>query len=196
MTRAGRTGRHVQAAPLSNLTAREIKMARVLVIDDNPTFLTATSALLGTQNTHLAVHTITEAEGALRAIQQIDYDVIMTDYHMPGFDGLWFLGECKKLRPDTPVVMLTGYGDHEIEERAKELGAYAFLHKPVQPEVLLSVLSRSLLRAHLRRNVVALPSESGAQPADVADQLVNRIQRLNERLLRALNSTFTDPPRS
>ena len=171
-------------------------MARVLVIDDNRTFLEAASALLGTHNTHLIIQKVPDAESGLRAIQQIDYDVVVTDYHMPGFNGLEFLEKCRDLRPDTPVVMLTGYGDQEIEERAKQLGAYAFLHKPVQPEVFLSVMSRSLLRRHLRRTTAPLPTESGAPPAYVADQLVNRIQRLNDRLLRALNSAFLDKPPS
>ena len=167
-------------------------MARVLVIDDNRTFLEAASALLGTHNAHLIIHTVPDAEKGLRAIQQVDYDVVVTDYHLPGFNGLEFLKKCRELRPDTPVVMLTGYGDQEIEERAKQLGAYAFLHKPVQPEIFLSVLSRSLLRSHLRRNMAPLPADSGAPPAYVADQLVNRIQRLNDRLLRALSSAFDE----
>ena len=105
-------------------------MARILVIDDSRTFLTAASALLGTQKTHLAVHTITEAEGALRAIQQIDYDVILTDYHMPGFDGLWFLEECKKLRPDTPIVMLTGYGIRRSRSERSGSGPMPFCTSP------------------------------------------------------------------
>jgi CheY-like chemotaxis protein len=50
---------------------------------------------------------------------------------MPGMDGLELLGEIKQLRPDLPVMMVTAYGDDERRHRARELGAFEFIAKPV-----------------------------------------------------------------
>jgi|SRR5690349_4599047 len=56
---------------------------------------------------------------------------VLSDINMPGMDGLTLLGEIKQRRPDLPVVMLTAYGDEERRTRARELGAFEFITKPV-----------------------------------------------------------------
>lgn len=68
--------------------------------------------------------------------------VILSDINMTGMDGLTLLGEIKKRWPDTPVMMVTAYGDDERRRRAAETGAAEFLSKPVDFEVL---------KAHLRQ---------------------------------------------
>jgi DNA-binding NtrC family response regulator len=52
------------------------------------------------------------------------YDTIVSDFSMPGLNGIEFLKECKDLRPDIPIILLTGYGTLELEEKAFEEGAY------------------------------------------------------------------------
>ena len=56
---------------------------------------------------------------------------ILSDINMPGMDGLDLLAEVKRHHPELPVMMVTAYGDDERRRRAKELGAAAFLSKPV-----------------------------------------------------------------
>ena len=57
--------------------------------------------------------------------------MILSDINMPGMDGLALLREIKRRRPELAVVMVTAYGDEERMRTAKELGAAAFLAKPV-----------------------------------------------------------------
>ena len=57
--------------------------------------------------------------------------MILSDINMPGMDGLELLREVRRLRPELPVLMVTAYGDDERRHRADELGAAAFLTKPV-----------------------------------------------------------------
>ena len=57
--------------------------------------------------------------------------VLLSDINMPGMDGLELLREVKRRRPDLPVMMVTAYGDDERRRRARDLGAFEFLTKPV-----------------------------------------------------------------
>ena len=68
--------------------------------------------------------------------------VILSDINMPGMDGLALLREIKSRRPETPVMMVTAYGDDERRRRAAEYGAAQFIAKPVDFE---------LLKRHLRQ---------------------------------------------
>jgi CheY-like chemotaxis protein len=62
--------------------------------------------------------------------------VILSDINMPGMDGLELLGAIKQRRPDLPVMMVTAYGDNERRRRAQELGAFEFITKPVNFDLL------------------------------------------------------------
>ena len=68
--------------------------------------------------------------------------VILSDINMPGMDGLSLLREIKSRRPDLPVMMVTAYGDDERRRRAEEAGAFQFLSKPVDFELLKEELRR------------------------------------------------------
>jgi CheY-like chemotaxis protein len=61
---------------------------------------------------------------------------VLSDINMPGMDGFELLGEIKQRRPDLPVMMVTAYGDDERRRRARELGAFEFITKPVDFEKL------------------------------------------------------------
>ena len=89
---------------------------------------------------------------ALASVYRDRPDLVLTDYKMPGMDGLELL---KKLRRDLatcqiPVVFLTVVDDLDAEAKALDLGADDYLNKPPERGRLLSRIRRSLLRAHLR----------------------------------------------
>ena len=68
--------------------------------------------------------------------------VILSDFNMPGMDGLSLLREIKKQRPYLPVMMVTAYGDEERRRQATEAGALQFLSKPVDFDLLKEELRR------------------------------------------------------
>jgi CheY-like chemotaxis protein len=68
--------------------------------------------------------------------------VILSDINMPGMDGLTLLREIKTRRPDLPVMMVTAYGDDERRRQAVAAGAFQFLTKPVDFELLKEELRR------------------------------------------------------
>jgi two-component system, sensor histidine kinase and response regulator len=109
-------------------------VARILLVDDNQTFLYAGRELLLRHRPTFIVDTALDAKAALIAIRTQDYDVVVSDLVLPRLDGIALLYECHQIRPDTPVVLISGYGDVQLEQLAAERGAYAFLHKPVNPD--------------------------------------------------------------
>ena len=126
-------------------------MERILLVDDDPPFLFAGRELLMAQRRPCHVDTAADAEAALTAIRQQDYDVVVSDLRMPGLNGIQLLVECQLIRPDIPVVLISAFDDSQLEEEADRLGAYAFLHKPLDSDTFISVVSRAALRAFIRR---------------------------------------------
>lgn len=119
-------------------------MPRVLILDDDATFLYALTALIRDARTDISVDTALCAEAGLLLIAVSTYDLIISDFHMSGLDGLRLVKECKRLRPGTPIVLITGYGDRNMEAQALHSGAYAFVHKPVPPDIFLSLVDRAI----------------------------------------------------
>ena len=128
-----------------------VGMERILLVDDDAAFVLAGRELLLRQRRAFHVDTASDAEGALSAIRQQNYDVVVSDIRMPGLNGIQLLMECQRIRPDIPVVLMTAYDDSELEEEAAKLGVYAFLHKPIDCDTFASVVGRAALRAFIRR---------------------------------------------
>jgi YesN/AraC family two-component response regulator len=72
-----------------------------------------------------------DGESALNLIQKDDPEVIIVDLKMPGIDGFDVLQKVKESRPDIEVIILTGHGNDADGRRCMEMGAFAYLHKPL-----------------------------------------------------------------
>jgi DNA-binding NtrC family response regulator len=157
---------------------------KILLIDDDRIFLNAITALIMTVRIDIAVDTALCAEAGLLLVGVTDYDAIISDFRMPGLDGLRLVRECKRLRPSTPVVLVTGYGDQDVEAKALHLGAYAFIHKPVQPDVLLSLIDRAIQRMSESKPRGNL--ESGMAPLDSPlgerESIMRKILEISRRI--------------
>ena len=87
-------------------------------------------------------------------MQAHDYDTIVSDIKMPGMDGLELLAKIQALRPETPTLLITGHGDHDLAIQALRGGAYDYILKPIDRDYFVAALDRTLHTRQLRRQVV------------------------------------------
>jgi DNA-binding NtrC family response regulator len=109
----------------------------VLVIDDEPIVCHSVRRILSKQN--CTVEEAFDVDVAQKKIMNNKYDLIFLDLKMPKKDGMDVLTSIKENYPDTPVIMITGYGSIDKAIEATKLGAYQFIPKPFTPEELKEV---------------------------------------------------------
>jgi CheY-like chemotaxis protein len=117
----------------------------IVIVDDEPDVadLFRQRFRRETRQGKYVMHFAASGEQALdRLAEEIEPALVavLSDINMPGMDGLELLGEIKQRRPDLPVMMVTAYGDDERRRRARELGAFEFITKPVDFDHLKSQL--------------------------------------------------------
>ncbi len=132
---------------------------RVLLVDDDAN-LTSTLEL-GLAQRGYRVVTAQRAEAALTQLDAEDVDVVLTDLNMPGLGGLEFAERVAQSHPDTPLIVLTGFGSYETAVAAIRAGAYDFLSKPAKLDTIVIALERAVQHRNLRREVARLRTEVG-----------------------------------
>jgi DNA-binding NtrC family response regulator len=154
-------------------------MHHILLIDDDAAFLEAVAEAMTRAHRDVHITTAATAEHGLRLLGRQRFDVVISDFRMPGLNGIDLLQECAVACPDTPVIVLTGYGSKALEQDALNHGAYAVLQKPVDSDVIYSAVTRSILRSELLQRGLA----SAFTPPDIhLRELVNHRERLSARL--------------
>jgi DNA-binding NtrC family response regulator len=96
--------------------------------------------------------TVQEAASADRALElaaETDFDAVLSDIRMPGRSGVELVGELRRLRPQTPVVLMTAFGTIDSAVEAMRAGAFDYITKPFEPEVVSFALDRALERRAL-----------------------------------------------
>ncbi len=132
-------------------------MARILCVDDDPQILLALNRLL-----ERAGHEIVSASNAGAALQLLrseKIDLIVSDFQLPGIDGIEFVQMVRADRDSTPIIMLTGYGSIDHAMLAVRAGASDYLAKPFDPPQLVYRIEQSLSRARLERELCDLRDE-------------------------------------
>lgn len=115
---------------------------RVLVADDEASIrelLTRTLALA-----EYEVATTGDAQSAMAELRQHAYDLLITDLRMPGTDGLSLVREVKRLKPELPIIIITGYSNESSAIEAVNLGVDGYLTKPFRVPQVLAAASRAL----------------------------------------------------
>lgn len=109
--------------------------SKVLLVDDEREFVKTLSERLILRDMGSAV--AYDGQSALEIIAADDPEVLVLDLKMPGIDGIEVLRRVKKLRPGVEVIILTGHGTEEDRKICMELGAFAYLQKPVDIDLLI-----------------------------------------------------------
>lgn len=117
-------------------------MKNILVVDDDSTFCLMLQSYLSKYG--FSVTTTGNADAALDHVKKNTVHLILSDYRMPGKDGMEMLEEVKKIDPSIPLILMTSYGDIRLAVRAMKLGAYDYITKPVNPTELLELVKASL----------------------------------------------------
>jgi two-component system NtrC family response regulator len=117
-------------------------MDTILIVDDEKNYLLVLEALLGPQGYEII--TVNNAHDALRSVREADLDLVITDVKMPGMNGIELLEECKKIKPELPVIIMTAYGSIEMAVDAMKKNAYDYITKPFQNEQLKLTVKKAL----------------------------------------------------
>lgn len=130
---------------------------QVLVVDDEESF--RSSLALNLKSAGYEVTTIPEPVQALKVLSSRGFDIILCDLNLPGMSGIEFTESCQELDIDTSIVLMTGFGSHELALEALRKGAYDYISKPFEIEELIFLLRKIEEKEQLRQENAALRSE-------------------------------------
>ena len=119
-------------------------MSKILIIEDESAIRRVLTKIISEEND---AYNVEEAEDGLEGIEKImngDYDLILCDIKMPKMDGVEVLEKIKKIKPEIPVVMISGHGDLDTAVNTMRLGAFDYISKPPDLNRLLNTVRNAL----------------------------------------------------
>jgi DNA-binding NtrC family response regulator len=124
-------------------------MAKILIIEDEAAIRRVLVKILSEENN---TYLVEEAEDGLVGMEKIkddEYDLVLCDIKMPKMDGIEVLEAIRKIKPEVPVVMLSGHGDLDTAVNTMRLGAFDYISKPPDLNRLLNTVRNALDRKKL-----------------------------------------------
>ena len=189
-------------------------MKRILFVEDNQMLLELYDLLLADERDHWQTTLAPDAETALTLLRQTEFDVVVTDMHMTGMNGIELLAKVRDLHPQTSRVIISGFIDQAVAAESLNC-THQFIAKPFDAKLLRSTLSRIIsLDAYLRdeklRGLVgkmrALPSfptvhleimqeiESPTSSIQRIAEIVSRDPAITAKVLQVANSAAFGMP--
>jgi len=120
----------------------ELRKMKILLIDDDEWIRDSLTLFLESEGCHLKA--LETAEEGLAALKDETYDIIITDYWLPGMDGLDFLSRIYNSNSNALKILITAHSSHSVIEKAKELGVHSLIAKPFSSASLEHVLEQLL----------------------------------------------------
>jgi two-component system, NtrC family, nitrogen regulation response regulator NtrX len=124
-------------------------MPKILIIEDEAAIRRVLTKILSEEND---TYVVDEAEDGLQGVEKVkneDYDLILCDIKMPKMDGVEVLEAIKKIKPEIPMVMISGHGDLETAINTMRLGAFDYISKPPDLNRLLNTVRNALDKKQL-----------------------------------------------
>ena len=119
-------------------------MARILIIDDESAIRRVLIKILSEENENYNVEGAEDGQKGLEALKKNDYDLVLCDIKMPRMDGVEVLEAARKLKPETPFIMISGHGDLDTAVNTMRMGAFDYISKPPDLNRLLTTVRNAL----------------------------------------------------
>ncbi|WP_459926295.1 sigma-54-dependent transcriptional regulator [Flavobacterium covae] len=119
-------------------------MSKILIIEDESAIRRVLAKILSEENDSYKVDEAEDGAQGLEKAKNEDYDLILCDIKMPKMDGVEVLEAIKKIKPEIPMVMISGHGDLETAVNTMRLGAFDYISKPPDLNRLLNTVRNAL----------------------------------------------------
>ncbi len=171
---------------------------KILFVDDERAILEQAKIFLKKEAENLDIETTISADNALELLDEYDYDAIISDYQMPGMDGLEFLEAVREDRDSNiPFIMFTGKGREEVAMEALNLGADRYLQKGGDPKSQYGVLADAIIqeveyrKVKERKDLFRISTSRAPEAISIIDQNAN-ILYVNEQSSRNLGYSIEE----
>ena len=124
-------------------------MSKILIIEDEEAIRRVLNKILSEENSSYEIFQANDGASGFEMIKQEDFDLVLCDIKMPKMDGIEVLQLIKKIKPDIPIVMISGHGDLETAVSTMRYGAYDYISKPPDLNRLLNTVRNALDRKKL-----------------------------------------------
>jgi len=124
-------------------------MSKILIIEDEAAIRRVLTKILSEESKEYEVEEAADGLEGINKIREGDYDLVLCDIKMPKMDGVEVLEAVKKLKPDVPMVMISGHGDLDTAVHTMRLGAFDYISKPPDLNRLLNTVRNALDRKSL-----------------------------------------------
>lgn len=124
-------------------------MSKILIIEDEAAIRRVLSKILSEESSSYLVEEAANGLEGLEKVKASDYDLILCDIKMPKMDGVEVLNAVKKIKPEIPMVMISGHGDMETAIQTMRMGAFDYISKPPDLNRLLNTVRNALDKKQL-----------------------------------------------
>ncbi len=124
-------------------------MPKILIIEDEAAIRRVLVKILSEENDTYSVEEAADGLEGIEKIKKDDFDLVLCDIKMPKMDGVEVLEAVKKIKPEIPIVMISGHGDLDTAVNTMRLGAFDYISKPPDLNRLLNTVRNALDRKEL-----------------------------------------------
>jgi DNA-binding NtrC family response regulator len=166
-------------------------MSKILIIEDEASIRRVLTKILSEENDSYQVEEAEDGVQGLEKIKNNDYDLVLCDIKMPKMDGEELLEAVKKIKPEIPMVMISGHGDMETAINTMRLGAFDYISKPPDLNRLLNTVRNALDRKQLvvenkilKKKVSKNYEMIGhSEPVNHIKQMIEKVAQTDARVL-------------
>ncbi len=166
-------------------------MSKILIIEDEASIRRVLVKILSEESVTYQVEEAEDGVQGLEKIKNTDYDLVLCDIKMPKMDGEELLEAVKKIKPEIPIVMISGHGDMETAINTMRLGAFDYISKPPDLNRLLNtvrnaldkkqlVVENKILKKKVSKNYEMIGE---SQPINQIKQMVDKVAQTDARVL-------------
>lgn len=135
---------------MSKLGSLRPSVESILIVDDEPDILESLSDVFALHLPGVKVLTAASGKEALAVLAKESVGLVISDYKMPGMDGLEFLTKAREVAPGAPRILITAYPELNVAVRAiNEAQIQNFLTKPITPQALIEAVNAALLKGRM-----------------------------------------------